>query len=454
MSVVSEAIARYHKLIESEPYIDLAWAHALQERLKAGKLDGRPISPVLRPHFMTSRDYAALVKASEGVLAAISRVSHLALNTPALLARLQLLPAERMLATADAGYAAGGVTALLDASVNTSVNGGALRFAGFSADVPAGVLYGDTLAEAYYEAPPVKEFRKKYKLQKLPGLKPMLSGMLKAYKESGGKNKRPNIGIVEFRQPFQSAAASEYAPLAEFFTGEGCPSQAVTPEQLEYRNGQLRHGDFAIDIVYLRLKLQEFLVRFDLNHPLVRAYKDRAICMVNSFRAELGSKKVIFDLLTDETVTKGFPAAERKAIKDFVPWTRLVQAAKTTYKGKTVDLPEFVMKNRAKLVIRPNDDGAGVPPVTGSQVDDGAWERALRQAMRTPSVVQEAVTHTHAVFPLMQYVSLLMKDMVVHTHPHAFLGKVQGASSWLSVAGSTGFSTLTGLAPTFVLGGK
>jgi len=47
-----------------------------------------------------------------------------------------------------------------------------------------------------------------------------------------------------------------------------------------------------------------------------------------------------------------------------------------------------------------------------------------------------------------------MKDMVVHTHPHAFLGKVHGASSWLSVAGSTGFSTLTGLAPTFVLGGK
>jgi hypothetical protein len=450
MSVVSEAIARYHKLIESEPYIDLAWAHALQDRLKAGKLDGRPISPVLRPHFMTSRDYAALIKASEGVLAAIARVSNLALNTPALLARLQLLPAERMLATADAGYAAGGVTALLDASLNDS----ALRFAGFSADVPAGVLYGDALAEAYYEAPPVKEFRKKYKLQKLSGLKPMLAAMLKAYKESGGKNKRPNIGIVEFRQPFQSAAASEYAPLAEFFTREGCAAQAVTPEQLEYRNGQLRHGDFVIEIVYRRVKLQEFLVRFDLNHPLVRAYKDRSICMVNSFRAELGSKRVIFDLLTDESVTGSFPAAERKAIKDFIPWTRLVQAAKTTYKGRTVDLPDFVMKNRAKLVIRPNDDGAGIPPVRGAQVDDGAWERALRQAMRTPSVVQEAVSHTHAVFPLMQYGSLVMKDMVVHTHPHAFLGKVQGASSWLSVAGSTGFSTLTGLAPTFVLGGK
>src|ERR1700681_2636508 len=98
MTLVSEAIARYHKLIESEPYIDLAWAHALQERIKSEKLDGRPVSPVLRPHFVTSRDYAAMVKAAETVLTAIDRVGQLALATPSLLARTQLLPAEKMLA--------------------------------------------------------------------------------------------------------------------------------------------------------------------------------------------------------------------------------------------------------------------------------------------------------------------------------------------------------------------
>jgi hypothetical protein len=75
MSLVSEAVARYHKLIESEPYIDLAWAHALQERIQAEKLDGRPVSPVLRPHFITKRDYATLVKASELVLSAMARMA-------------------------------------------------------------------------------------------------------------------------------------------------------------------------------------------------------------------------------------------------------------------------------------------------------------------------------------------------------------------------------------------
>jgi hypothetical protein len=449
MTLVSEATARFHKLIESEPYIDLAWAHALQERIKSEKLDGRPVSPVLRPHLITQKDYTALVRASETLLSAIARVEKLALETPALLGRMQLLPAEKMLATVDPGYSTVGITALLDAAVHD----GSIRITSFSAEAPAGVLYGDALADLYFEAPPVKQFRKKYKLQKLGGAKHLLSGMLKAYKEFGGKLKKPNVAIVEFRQQF-AAASSDHALLADFFTREGFPTEVVSPEHLEYRNNVLRKGDFTIDILYRRIKVQEFLVRFDLNHPLVRAYKERAVCMVNSFRADIGSKRVIFDLLTDEKITAKFPVAERRAIKEFVPWTRLVQAVRTSHNGRMVDLPEFVLKHRNKLVLKPNDDSTDLHPVRGAEVDDMAWEKALRQAMRSPFVVQEAVEPAHAVFPLMQYGSLIMKDMVVHLHPHAFLGKVHGASSWLSPAGSNGFSTLTGLAPTFLLEGK
>jgi len=97
----------------------------------------------------------------------------------------------------------------------------------------------------------------------------------------------------------------------------------------------------------------------------------------------LGSKRAIFDLLTDDAVTAKFPAAERRAIKDFVPWTRLVQAAKTTYKNHKVDLPDFVMKHRTKLVLKPNDDNAELSTVYGARTDDLGWEKALRQAMGT-----------------------------------------------------------------------
>ena len=450
MSQVSEAIARYHKLIESEPYIDLAWAEALQDRLKAEKLTHRPVSPVLRPHFLTTREYAALQKAAGVMLSAIHRAEQMVLSNPALLARMQLLPGERMLAAVDPGYSSLTMPGLLDASLQN----GSLHIVGHREGGPAGVIYGDLLADIFYEAPPVKSFRKKHKLTKLPGAKYLLQAVLKAYKEFGGKQKKPTIAIVEARAPFQAADGGENALLAEYMRREGLHAEVVAPEQLEYRGGVLRRGDLAVDMVYRCLRVQEFLVRFDLTHPLVRAYKDRAVCMVNSFRSELATKRMLFDLLTDDKAVAGFPAAERKAIKEFIPWTRLVQAAKTTYRGHTVDLPEFVMKHRSKLVLKPNDDSTDQNTFRGAETDEIGWERALRQAMRTPYVVQEVAEPARAVFPLLQYGSLVMKEMLVEVHPHSYLGKVHGASSWLKVAGAAGFSTLAGLAPTFLIEGK
>ena len=103
MTQLDEAIARYHRLLENEKFRDLAWAEALEEELRDQNLTGgtRVILPVLRPHFISKRQYANLVKASEALLSAIDRVKQLALSTPALLSRMELLPAEKMLAAVD-----------------------------------------------------------------------------------------------------------------------------------------------------------------------------------------------------------------------------------------------------------------------------------------------------------------------------------------------------------------
>ena len=53
----------------------------------------------------------------------------------------------------------------------------------------------------------------------------------------------------------------------------------------------LRKGNFEINLVYRRMSVQEFLLRFDLSHPLVQAYRDRAVCVVNSFRSRTGAQE-------------------------------------------------------------------------------------------------------------------------------------------------------------------
>ena len=73
--------------------------------------------------------------------------------------------------------------------------------------------------------------------------------------------------------------------------------------------------------------------------------------------------------------------------------------------------------------------------------------------MRSPWVVQEVTEPVRSVFPVLQHDALQMRDMRVDVHPHSFFGKVQGCSSWLTEAGG-GFSTLAGLAPTYILEAK
>ncbi|HBY62369.1 MAG TPA: hypothetical protein DEH78_21305 [Solibacterales bacterium] len=448
MSQLGEAVARYHKLLETDKFKDLSWAEQLQHDMQQAHLTigGRPISTTLRPHFISRRQYTNLVKAAESLFSAIDRVKQLALSNAALLSRMELLPAEKMLANLDPRYPYFSVTSLLD----THLNNGTLQFTDYTADTPMGVAYGETLGDLYYDCAPVKEFRKKHKLAKLGGTKHFLQALLKTWKEFGG-TKKPNIAIVEFKQPFQTAFPDEYILLREYFIKQGHPTEIVSPDQLEYRNGVLRRGDFPIDLIWRRVKAQEFLVRFDLSHAMVRAYREGKVCIVNSFRSELAQKKAIFDLLTDETVTAGFPAAEKKALREYLPWTRVVAAAKTTYQDKAVDLPDFILKNRQTLVLKPNDESSDLQTYRGWETDDSAWERALRTAMRSSYVVQERVKDASASFPVYRYGEVEMKEMRVDVHPHAYLGRVHGASTWLSPLGVSGFSMHSGLAPTFIL---
>ena len=446
MSQLDDAIARYNKLLETGPFRESAWAEALHQRMEAAGLTagGRLLCPFLRPSFISRRQYESLVKSAEALICAIDRMEQMVLSNPALLARLELLPAEKMLASIDPGYQTLEVAARLD----THMKNGHLHFVQYNADSPTGAGYADALADLFYDIPPMKEFRKRYSMTKVGSRKHLLSALLKSYKQFGGA-KRPNIAIVEFRAPYHSGR-SEYELYRDFFREEGYNVEIVSPEQLEYRNRVLRRGPFAIDLVYRRLGVQEFLLRFDLSHPLVQAYRDRAVCVVNSFRSELAHKKAMFGLLTDETLTAKFPAQERKAIREHVPWTRLVAQAKTTYEDKTVDLPEFITQNRDRLALKPNDDYSDQHSYYGWEMEGADWDRALKQAMRTPYVVQERVEPVKSIFPLMSFGQMEFREMQVDVHPHAYLGKVQGCSSWLT-GGKGGFSTAGGIVPTYIV---
>ncbi len=453
MTQLDEAISRYHRILESEPYRDLRWVKSLQDEMEARQLSagGRLLCPFLRPNFVTQKQYDSLVKTGEALISAVDRMLRMALASPQLLSRMQLFPAEKMLAAIDPGYEMAEVSAQLDLQIQN----GSLHVMQYNADALTGAAWSEGLSDLFYDCPPVKEFRRRYNLTRVGGKKPFLNALLKAYKmfaTSYGARPKPHIAILEFRDP---TGRSEYEIFRDYFRSEGFQTEIVSPDQLEYRNGVLRSGTFDIDLIYRRISAQEFLLRFTLNHPLVQAYRDHKVCIVNSFRSELSHKKAMFALLTDEALTAKFPPNERKAIREHVPWTRVVKSGRTQYRDETIDdLIEYIKENREKLVLRPNDEYSDMHSYIGYEHDEGSWVRAIREALRAPYVVQERVKPARTVFPLMNYGHLEFKEMQVDVQPQAFLGKVAGCSSYVSTSGPGSYSPASGFTPTFIIDPK
>lgn len=447
MTLLSEAIARYHRILEDFARSGSSWVGELHAQLERRGLsvNGRPLSPVLRPHFLTRRQYETLASAAEALSSAISRVRDLALREPSLMARLGLLPGERMLVSLDPGYSIPAVASLLEATV---VNGH-LHLSAPRADLPRGAVFSELLAEAFLETPPMKEFRKRHRISRPPGVKPFAASLLKAWKDFGGQGK-PSVAILAFPAGLASADAREDALLADFLRSQGFPVEIVSPDEVDYQGGVLRRGAFRIDMILRGIRAQDLLTRYDLTHPLLRACRERRVCLVNSFRAEVMRKRALFALLTDDSVTGSFPAAERKAIRDTIPATRFVTPGKTTWQGETVDLIDFILKNRRQLVLRPNEDSSELHSTDGALVDDATWERAVRLALRHPYVVQQRIEAPVFSFPLDYFGELAYRDMVVDVAPHAFLGRVHGFSARLSPPRG-GFSSAAGVVPAFIL---
>ena len=444
MPPLSEAVARYHKLLEHDRYCDLGWAEQLHEQMRPNLSDsGRLLMPVLRPHFITRRQLENLTRVSEQLAVIVDQVEAVALESRPLLERLQMLPAEKMLAAIPSGYSRFTVASRFSAHIQN----GSLFMCGVDACKAAGLAYSDLLDDLFLELPIVREFKRAgYKLSKLGSVKHLHSALLNAWKEFGG-TAPPNIAIIESAQP---TGAGEVRLLAERFSSFGSPSLVVSPEQLDYSSGVLYAGGFRIDIAFRRMLTRELLVRSDLSHPLLHAYRDRAVCLVNSFRSEIAQRRSLFDLLTDETVTFRLSSADHKLIRTFVPWTRVVSQRKTKYRGETIDLPEFILRSQGDLMLLPNEEGNDRRSFIGSEMNAPAWERALQLALRASYVVQERPRAAPESFPVLAYGELKMREANVFVHPQVFNGQVQGASATLEST-APGAPAAFALAPVFLL---
>jgi uncharacterized circularly permuted ATP-grasp superfamily protein len=415
--MLQDAIRTYHDLLTD----DLAAASEgmldeLQRRRQLSFGD-RPLCTVLRPRFLTPRQYRFLQARVAVLMQAFNRCQQAALADAAFRKQFRLTEPEEALLEHDPGFRCPMPTARLDAFFVTEDE---LKFTEFNAETPAGAAYSDGLADAFLALPVMGEFTRRYRVGPLPCRPGVYHALMTAYRQWSRGSEPPRVAILDWREV---PTFNEFVLFERYFKDLGLECVIADPREVEYRDGKLTAGDFHITLIYKRVLIGELLERGGLDHPVVRAVCDGAVCMANPFRCKVLYKKASLAVLSDERNARLFTPEELQVIAAHVPWTRVVEERRTGFGGQVIDLVPFVLDNRERFVLKPNDDYGGKGIVLGWTVDAARWEEAVRTALATPYVVQERVTLPREPFPSLVGGTVQLLDRMYDTAPFVSQGE-------------------------------
>ena len=443
------AIAEYHELLSSDEGLTAGLFARLKGAMRAGRLlyGEREIGVSLRPHLLGRGQYARLRHASETLAAAFERLSEAMTLEPSLMARVGMSELEARYALVEPGYRCPAVTTRLDAFLD----GEEVKFVEYNAENPSSLTDQAGLNQVCFEVGAMRRFAERYRLRQFDPVAALLASLVETFGEWCGGARLPNVAIVDWDG---LPTRYEFDLLREYFVARGVPTIVCAPDELEYDGRALRRGDFRVDLVYKRVIIHELLTLCGESHPLLRAYREGRVCLVNSLRCKPLHKKAVFELLTDEEYAGWLTPAEREVVRTCVPWTRRVSERATTRGGERVDLVEHVRRRRASFVLKPNDDYGGRGLFLGSLASEPEWDDAIAHALEGDYVVQEAIGLRAEVFPVFGDDAWCLQPMYVDTNPFLFRGRVEGAMVRLSGSPVVNVTSGGGEAGLFVLEGR
>ena len=204
------------------------------------------------------------------------------------------------------------------------------------------------------ELPEMSAFAQRHRLRQFSPVEKLLETLVETYREWGG-SEVPGIAIVDWKD---LPTSSEFVLLRDSFEDHGVRTIICSPEDLEYANGKLRCGDFVIDLIYKRIIIHELLARHDDTHPLVRAFLNGDVCLINPFRCKIMHKKASFELLTDETRPSWFTPRNARRFRNLCRGPDACVTAKP-HSALRRSTSLNLSGRGGTLVIKPNDDYGG-----------------------------------------------------------------------------------------------
>lgn len=446
---VREVIERYHELLTDDGLAaeTQAMLDDLQQR-RGITFGARPLCTVLRPRLTTATAQRQLEAQMRPLLRAFATALAAALSDADVRAQFRLESWEEELVMDDPGFWPASPLSRLDAFVMPET--GAMAITEYNAETPAGPAFTDALADIFIDLPAMRAFAPQYELLAPAARSGVLRVLLDAYRQWSGGRTTPRMVILDWSEV---PSSREFVLFAEYFASRGLSCIISDPRNAEYRGGTLYCDGQPVDLIYKRVLISELVQRGGLDHPVIRAVRDGAACMVNGFRCKILHKKASLAVLSDEANAGLFDSTERAAIAAHVPWTRVVEERTTTHNGTAVDLLPFIARERERLVLKPNDEYGGTGIVLGWTTDDAGWEAAIRTALASPHIVQERVAIPFEPYPSYMDGRLQVIERLVDTAPFICNGEYsEGALSRLSTSALLNVTAGGGSSvPTFIV---
>ncbi len=428
-------------------------AKTFLEEVRAAKLTfGKRVHcPFLRPVFLSPQDEERVRRVAETIAAIAERITSTALEDTSLFQQFHLRPEEERLVRLNGGYVPASAASRLDAFLLPE----SLKFTEYNGESPAGAGYSESLSDIFLAFPVMQEFKKRFEVHSYPLSAKLLDALVGTYVDWGGKSKRPQMAIVDWKEV---PTWSEFEILKDRFERMGIPVELADPRELEFDGKQLIANGKSIELLYRRVLINDIVARPKECQAIVDAHASGAVCVANNFRCKIPHVKAFFAVLTDEKNARYLSSEERDLIQRHVPWTRVVADVKTEYDGEPIELLEYIRKNQKNLVMKPSDEYGGKGVTLGWEVEKKEWENAIEQALPGGKaakelgrwIVQERIPMRRGTFPFIGKGNKVeFKNMLVDFAPYLFRGKVAGYLTRLSSTSLANVTSGGGQIPSF-----
>ncbi|MEO8200877.1 MAG: hypothetical protein ABI679_10185 [Gemmatimonadota bacterium] len=425
-----QAIKDYHDLLTPETAADSQAMLDVQLHRRDLIFGERALCTVLRPRLMTGAQYGLLQSRIRVLMKAFGKVYRAAIADAGFREQFKLEAWEEELITHDPGFRDPSPTSRLDMFVMDDA--GTMGLTEYNAETPAGAAFNDSLCEAFVDLPVMREFNRSYEVVPLAARHGVVHVLLDAYRQWSGNRTRPRVAIVDWPDV---PTRNEFVLYQQFFHSLDIPCIIVDPRAMEYREGRLFADGLPVDLIYKRVLITELVKECGIDHAVVRAVRDNAVCMVNPFRSKILHKKASLSVLSDERNARLFRPEELDAIRAFIPWTRNVEDRRTVKDGELVDLVTYMADHKDELVLKPNDDYGGAGIVLGWQANADEWQGAIRTALDAPYIVQQKVPIPSEPYPSFIEGKLQIFERMQDTAPFVSYGEYgQGMLTRLSTS--------------------